>query len=562
MRLQHILGCISVAFLLYACGGGGSDSEPSAPENRILVNAGADQNVIELTTVTLGGEARSGDESLSYRWSASPSLTITHESTAAPAATFVAPSVTEQTIYTLTLVVTSASGNQGQDTVLVTVIPDNIPPVAIITVQQFENIAANTIPAGTQVTLSGSQSKDADAAEITSPIQAWNWQQTAGVDVLEGEVTETSELTFTAPVVENRDSIGISLTVTDAEGATNTAQIVLTLLASDETPPSISAGVDQYLFSGETILLSGDATSSVAAATPLNLIWESEPALTISNTAAAQTFAIAPDVASSTDFVFELTVTDQFGNQVFDELVVNVRPAPLFLLTDTGVDLQANENTVNTSQQYLYPGQDGVRGQDVIQKNGLLEKAGRGRVGFDYTPLNNNGDEMDDLSSAWRCVRDNTTGLIWETKASDGGLQDINATFSWFASENNGGFAGDEHGAGAVCSLTNCNTEAYIAAINTQGLCGFYDWRLPTHDELMSILDFGAVSALKIDRDYFPMPSVSHQAPSWYWSSQPGADGVADDLAQNAWALDFSSGVDNFLNKSTPVRVRLVRAGR
>jgi hypothetical protein len=42
----------------------------------------------------------------------------------------------------------------------------------------------------------------------------------------------------------------------------------------------------------------------------------------------------------------------------------------------------------------------------------------------------------------------------------------------------------------------------------------------------------------------------------------PSADGVNSDDAQNAWALDFDSGVDNFLNKSSAARVRLVRAGR
>ncbi|MCP4234659.1 MAG: DUF1566 domain-containing protein, partial [Aestuariibacter sp.] len=48
----------------------------------------------------------------------------------------------------------------------------------------------------------------------------------------------------------------------------------------------------------------------------------------------------------------------------------------------------------------------------------------------------------------------------------------------------------------------------------------------------------------------------------WYWTSLPSADGVSNDAAQNAWAIDFISGVDNFLNKSSAASIRLVRAGR
>ena len=128
--------------------------------------------------------------------------------------------------------------------------------------------------------------------------------------------------------------------------------------------------------------------------------------------------------------------------------------------------------------------------------------------------------------------------------------------------EDNGGFEGDINGSATACTLTNCNTQAFVDQVNLQGLCGFYDWRLPTHRELMSLVHFGITDAAMIDPDFYPNTGDIAAQPLWYWTANPGADGVQDDSAQNAWAIDFASGVDNFLNKSEAARIRLVRAGR
>ena len=259
---------------------------------------------------------------------------------------------------------------------------------------------------------------------------------------------------------------------------------------------------------------------------------------------------------------YTLTVTDANGNSVEDTINVQVRPMPTQLINDTGFLQQATDNALTQAQQNEFPGQDGQRGADVVEQNGLIEKAGRGKAGFDFTRLNANGDEQDADADTWSCVRDNVTGLVWEVKTDDGTFQDKDFTYSWFSDEVNGGFEGDETGANGTCLLTNCNTSAYVQAVNAQGLCGFYDWRLPTHHELFSLMQLGIATGVAIDEDYFPNTGEISSVPLWYWTSVPSADGVNSDDAQNAWALDFDSGVDNFLNKSTAGRVRLVRAGR
>jgi hypothetical protein len=243
---------------------------------------------------------------------------------------------------------------------------------------------------------------------------------------------------------------------------------------------------------------------------------------------------------------------------------VIIKPFPNHPLNDTGVILQATDSQVSSGYQGDYPGQDGQRGQDIMHANGLSEKAGRGVQGFDFTRLDDIGDQVDDETLSWSCVRDNVTGLIWgaKTDALTTTLHSNSHSYSWYQSDQEGDFDGDLNGVDTSCSITNCNTQDYIIEVNSQGLCNFRDWRLPTHNELLSILHLGQITAPMIDADYFPNTTDSLNTPVWYWTLNSSADGFANEQAQNAWAIDFTSGNDNFLNKSTAGKVRLVRAGR
>jgi chitinase len=68
---------------------------------------------------------------------------------------------------------------------------------------------------------------------------------------------------------------------------------------------------------------------------------------------------------------------------------------------------------------------------------------------------------------------------------------------------------------------------------------------------LLSILHFAQATAPVIDTDYFPHTIDALIAPFWYWTQNASADGFSNQRIQNAWAIDFASGNDNFLNKST-----------
>ena len=573
------LAIVGGAFILAACGGGGGGddggSDGGSGTGNLVINAGLDATVTEGVTYSLSAEVSGGDGTYTYNWSASPSLTITHEDTSSSAASFVAPVVDSATEYTLTVSVNDQSGNTASDLTVITVAPVNIAPEASIEVPEWDDLPANTFPGGVEIVFDGSGSSDADSTSTDGEIADYKWTQISGTNVITGEETNLSTLTIVTPIANDAQQLTFQLEVTDSEGATDTDSVTISVQSETETLPVVDAGYSQGVFSGEVVILEGEATTSIPSALPLTYSWERSNNVSSSSVSTAEaasrsvddsdalsTFAIAPSVSSSTVVAYTLTVTDANGNSVEDTINVNIRPMPTPLLNDTGFLQQATNNALTEAQQNDFPGQDGQRGADIIEQNGLIEKAGRGKAGFDFTRLNANGDEQDASADSWSCVRDNVTGLVWEVKTDDGAFQDKDYTYSWYSDEVNGGFEGDETGSNATCLLTNCNTSAYVEAVNAQGLCGFYDWRLPTHHELFSLMHLGIADDVAIDEDYFPNTGAVSTEPLWYWTSVPSADGVNSDDAQNAWALDFDSGVDNFLNKSSAARVRLVRAGR
>ena len=224
-------------------------------------------------------------------------------------------------------------------------------------------------------------------------------------------------------------------------------------------------------------------------------------------------------------------------------------------LNDTGITQCANATQNNLPcPQVDFPSQDAEVGRDAQQTAGTLTKVGGGSAGFDFTKLDSSGNPLPASATAWDCVRDNVTGLIWEIKTDDNGLRDQDWTYSWYNSDpaTNGGNAGSV--GGNTCSGTlpsnQCNTQAYVAAVNALALCGYADWRMPTVEELHNIVDHsGQTPAL--DAAYFPRTVSSN-----YWSASPSAGD-----ANRAWLVNFNDSGDAHASKGNFYVVRLVRGG-
>ncbi|WP_313081124.1 DUF1566 domain-containing protein [Pulveribacter sp.] len=149
-----------------------------------------------------------------------------------------------------------------------------------------------------------------------------------------------------------------------------------------------------------------------------------------------------------------------------------------------------------------------------------------------YTKVSNSGSTLPDTAALgtgagdWACTRDDDTQLIWEVKTETG----MRSKHNWYEWEQ---------------------TSPFAQAVNAAGLCGAADWRMPTKDELLGILDMAQPRPPKIDPVFFPNTDFT------YWSATPSARSSA-----TAWTVDFFSGDshDGHYTYNT-LSARLVRGG-
>lgn len=127
-----------------------------------------------------------------------------------------------------------------------------------------------------------------------------------------------------------------------------------------------------------------------------------------------------------------------------------------------------------------------------------------------YTKLDASGNDLPDSAKKWVMVRDNVTGLIWEVKTDDGSVHDKDNTYNWQNAQ-----------------------DVFIAQLNAEKFGGYSDWRLPTLEDLHSIVDFSIhYPGPGINTEYFPNTMDND-----YWSSYSFA---AD--TDKAWFVDFGGG--------------------
>ncbi len=172
-----------------------------------------------------------------------------------------------------------------------------------------------------------------------------------------------------------------------------------------------------------------------------------------------------------------------------------------------------------------------------------------------YTKLDDTGSDLSDTATVWSMVRDNVTGLVWEVKTDDDSIHDKDNTFTWCDSnpDTNGGNAG-------TCG-DGTDSEDFIRSLNDANFGGHDDWRMPTVEELSTLLNAHRQNP-SIDVNYFPHTITA----SSYWTATSathysvpnGGDGA------QAWVINFYFGnvnSDYSIVKSDSLSVRAVRGG-
>jgi len=168
-------------------------------------------------------------------------------------------------------------------------------------------------------------------------------------------------------------------------------------------------------------------------------------------------------------------------------------------------------------------------------------------VSAELQKMSNDGETVALDSENWSCVVDDKSSLIWEVKSEKKGVQYALNTYTWFDGESgrdNGTFSKNCYWG------KNCNTQSFITDVNKAELCGFSDWRLPTRNELNSIVDYYGESDLLINSDFFPNTQMDS-----YWTSVSVKSNPS-----MAYEVPFFFGGSMGRDKTIDTFVRLVRS--
>ncbi|MCP3954329.1 MAG: DUF1566 domain-containing protein [Desulfobacterales bacterium] len=355
---------------------------------------------------------------------------------------------------------------------------------------------------------------------------------------------DTSEVLLT---ILNDDASQISISVDNVdEGDSGTTEALATVMLSKQSNKEVTVKLN-----------SEDVTAT--APSDYTAISNKEITFTAGETSQEVSISIHGDTTVESDEQLKLVLTDPTNATLYTSEVLLTILEDEPLLNDTGIDWGGDDTSGNnaTCASDISGPQDCHQGRDA---DPATNDDGDGHAGFSFTKVSSVGVELPLEATAWNCIKDNVTGLMWENKTTDDGLHDKNDRYNWYNTDSTTNGGADGHADGYICdgydignTETYCNTQAYVARVNLAGWCGYNDWRLPNREELRSIVDYSIPSpGPTIDTEFFP-----NTVNSYFWSASPYAS-----VSSAAWVVGFYYGYDGYYSRDSDRYVRLVRGGQ
>ena len=294
-------------------------------------------------SVTLDGSGSDTDGSVTHTWHSvnnegnieTPELTTDEDYV------FTAPAVDADTSYTFRYTVTDSDGVSVSPSDIVLNV--NNSPTAVAAAAAMVNEYA-------EGSLDGSGSSDEGGS-----VAFYQWQQIdsegsalatndplyAGTIITDG--SDITQASFTAPAVDQDETLYFQLTVTDNKGAQASATTATTINAAPVV--SISASTTQ-ITEGDSITLQGTGSDTTTATDALIYQWQqvnsASSTTDLNNPQPDYTFTSSSDLSADASYTFRLTVSDEHGASDSEDITINVDntgpSASVASTTDTAAD--------------------------------------------------------------------------------------------------------------------------------------------------------------------------------------------------------------------------------
>ncbi|MBW2690877.1 MAG: hypothetical protein JRC99_13230, partial [Deltaproteobacteria bacterium] len=292
-----------------------------------IANAGSDLTASLGVSVTFDGSASTdpdGDQ-ITFQWGVvsepnGSSITLDSITAVTPAFTPLVPGV-----YTFELVVSDAVISSAADTVSVSVSAVNTQPVANAGVDQTGDI-------GVGVTLDGTASSDTDGDALS---YRWAFVSTPAESQAFLATSNTTMPTF---IPDISGFYEVQLIVNDGQLDSDADRVRVNVLTVN-TIPIADAGLDQGVFTSNTVTLDGSASSDVDG-DPLSWFWS---LITLPSGSLARLddeLAVNPefDADLAGQYVAQLTVSDGEDESDADTVVINAATPNTIPLANAGAD--------------------------------------------------------------------------------------------------------------------------------------------------------------------------------------------------------------------------------